>query len=95
MKATGVVRNVDNLGRVVLPKEIRRTLRIGVNDPVEFYTDGKGIYIKKYDTAGCAMQMLDNMERSIRLSETLMHQTTVDALLGKVQEMRIIVLKEE
>lgn len=53
MKATGIVRKVDELGRIVLPKELRRTLGIGEKDPMEIYTDGKGIILRKY-AHGCA-----------------------------------------
>ncbi|AHN20111.1 stage V sporulation protein T [Lysinibacillus sphaericus] len=49
MKATGIVRRIDDLGRVVIPKEIRRTLRIREGDPLEIYTDREGeIILKKY-----------------------------------------------
>ena len=49
MKATGVVRRIDDLGRVVIPKEIRRTLRIKEGDPLEIFTDREGqIILKKY-----------------------------------------------
>ncbi len=49
MKATGIVRRIDDLGRVVIPKEIRRTLRIREGDPLEIYTDREGqIVLKKY-----------------------------------------------
>lgn len=49
MKATGIVRRIDELGRVVIPKEIRRTLRIREGDPLEIYTDRDGeIILKKY-----------------------------------------------
>ena len=42
MKATGVVRRIDDLGRIVIPKEIRRTLRIKEGDPIEIFTDKEG-----------------------------------------------------
>ncbi|HBQ65211.1 MAG TPA: stage V sporulation protein T [Clostridiales bacterium] len=49
MKATGIVRRIDELGRVVIPKEIRRTLRIREGDPLEIYTDKDGeVILKKY-----------------------------------------------
>ncbi len=48
MKATGIVRRIDDLGRVVIPKEIRRTLGISLGDPLEVFTDGEGIYFKKW-----------------------------------------------
>ena len=51
MKATGIVRRIDDLGRVVIPKEIRRTLRIKEGDPLEIYKDHHGeVILKKYST---------------------------------------------
>ena len=53
MKATGIVRRIDELGRVVIPKEIRRTLRIRESDPLEIFTDRDGgIILKKYSPIG-------------------------------------------
>ena len=53
MKATGIVRRIDDLGRVVVPKEIRRTLRIREGDPLEIFTDREGkIILKKYSPVG-------------------------------------------
>ncbi len=53
MKATGIVRRIDDLGRVVIPKEIRRTLRIREGDPLEIFTDIDGqIVLKKYSPIG-------------------------------------------
>ena len=53
MRATGIVRRIDELGRVVIPKEIRRTLRIREGDPLEIYTDKDGeVILKKYSPIG-------------------------------------------
>lgn len=53
MKATGIVRRIDELGRIVIPKEIRRTLRIRESDPLEIFTDREGeIILKKYSPLG-------------------------------------------
>ena len=51
MKTTGIVRKVDELGRIVLPIELRRTLGIEVRDPIEIYFDGEKILLKKYAPA--------------------------------------------
>ena len=51
MKATGIVRKVDELGRIVLPIELRRTLGIEVRDPIEIYVDEEKILLKKYAPA--------------------------------------------
>ena len=53
VKATGIVRRIDDLGRVVIPKEIRRTMRIREGDPLEIYTDREGeVIFKKYSPIG-------------------------------------------
>ena len=69
MKATGIVRRIDDLGRVVVPKEIRRTLRIREGDPLEIFTDREGeIILKKYSPIGelslFAKQYADSMAQS-------------------------------
>ena len=68
MKATGIVRRIDDLGRVVIPKEIRRTMRIREGDPLEIYTgkDGEVIF-KKYSVLG------DLDEFSAAICETASH----------------------
>ena len=51
MKNTGIVRKVDDLGRIVLPKELRRTLRIDIKDALEIYVEEDKIILKKYEPA--------------------------------------------
>lgn len=48
MKNTGVVRKIDQLGRIVLPMELRRTMSIDIKDPLEIYVDGESIILRKY-----------------------------------------------
>ena len=48
MKATGIVRKVDDLGRIVIPIELRRTLDISIKDPVEIFADGEYVMLKKF-----------------------------------------------
>lgn len=69
MKATGIVRRIDDLGRVVIPKEIRRTLRIREGDPLEIYTDREGeVILKKYSLMGemgfFAQQFADSLAQT-------------------------------
>ena len=52
MKATGIVRRIDDLGRVVIPKEIRRTMRIREGDPLEIFTSNGEVIFKKYSPMG-------------------------------------------
>ena len=51
MKATGIVRRIDELGRVVLPIELRRTMHLEVRDPVEIFMEGDAIVLRKYEAA--------------------------------------------
>lgn len=51
MKSTGIVRDVDMLGRVVLPIELRRTLGIAIKDPLEIFVDGESIFLRKYQNS--------------------------------------------
>ena len=48
MKATGIVRRIDDLGRVVIPKEIRKKLNFNEDEPLEFFIDGENIILRKY-----------------------------------------------
>ncbi|ODA08704.1 AbrB/MazE/SpoVT family DNA-binding domain-containing protein [Paenibacillus polymyxa] len=54
MKATGIVRRIDDLGRVVIPKELRRVLGIKAGDPLEIFTDGNYVSFRKY-APGCSL----------------------------------------
>ena len=66
MKATGIVRRVDDLGRVVIPKEIRRTLRIREGDPLEIYTEKDGgVIFRKYSPMGDLQEFASQMCESI------------------------------
>lgn len=66
MKATGIVRRIDELGRVVVPKEIRRTLRIREGDPLEIFTDRDGeIILKKYSPLGELTQFAGQCAESL------------------------------
>ena len=69
MKATGIVRRIDDLGRVVIPKEIRRTMRIREGDPLEIFTDKDGeLIFKKYSPIGelgdFAAQICDSLRKT-------------------------------
>ena len=50
MKSTGIIRKVDELGRVVIPIELRNTLKIAEKDPIEIFVDGSSIILKKYES---------------------------------------------
>ena len=62
MKSTGIVRRVDDLGRIVLPKELRNVLNIAEKDPVEIYVDGNLIILQKYSPSCIFCGNSDNMK---------------------------------
>jgi len=69
LKATGIVRRIDELGRVVIPKEIRRTLRIREGDPLEIFTDREGeVILKKYSPIGELGDFAKEYAESLHLS---------------------------
>ena len=61
MKSTGIVRRIDDLGRVVIPKELRRTLHIKEGDPLELFVDGEYVCFKKYNTTELFVEALDDL----------------------------------
>lgn len=87
MKATGIVRRIDDLGRVVIPKEIRRTLRIREGDPLEIFTDKDGeVIFKKYSPIGelsdFAAQICDSLHKSTDGIVAVCDRDTVIAVAG-------------
>lgn len=87
MKATGIVRRIDDLGRVVIPKEIRRTMRIREGDPLEIYTDRDGeVIFKKYSPMGelgsFAAELAEALARTAGLSCAICDRDAVIAAAG-------------
>lgn len=87
MKATGIVRRIDDLGRVVIPKEIRRTMRIREGDPLEIFTDKDGeLIFKKYSPIGelsdFAAQICDSLRKSTDSIAAVCDRDTVIAIAG-------------
>lgn len=87
MKATGIVRRIDDLGRVVIPKEIRRTLRIREGDPLEIFTDKEGkIILKKYSPIGelneFATEYVESMYDSLGQVGLITDRDTIIAVAG-------------
>ena len=88
MKATGIVRRIDELGRIVIPKEIRRTLRIREGDPLEIYTDREGgIILKKYspigELAAFAHDFADSLSSTLGLTAVVCDRDTMLAASGE------------
>jgi AbrB family transcriptional regulator (stage V sporulation protein T) len=87
MKATGIVRRIDDLGRVVIPKEIRRTMRIREGDPLEIYTEKDGeVIFKKYSPMGelsdFAGQMCETLGKTTGCGTAIADRDTIISLCG-------------
>ena len=87
MKATGIVRRIDDLGRIVIPKEIRRTLRIRESDPLEIYTGAAGeVIFKKYspigELAAFAADYAEVLNRTVGISVIITDRDRVIAAAG-------------
>ena len=87
MKATGIVRRIDDLGRVVIPKEIRRTMRIREGDPLEIYTDHEGeVIFKKYspieELAETATQYAEAVNKACGISVVVVDRDIAVACAG-------------
>lgn len=61
MKATGIVRKVDDLGRIVIPKELRNVLEIAIKDPVEIFVEDEYVILHKYDPACCLCGSMEDI----------------------------------
>ena len=88
MKATGIVRRIDDLGRIVIPKEIRKTLRVREGEPLEIYTDREGqIILKKYSPMGemgtFAKQYAEALAKSSGYTVCISDKDTIIAASGQ------------
>lgn len=87
MKATGIVRRIDELGRVVIPKEIRRTLRIREGDPLEIFVDREGgVILKKYSPIGelgdFAKEYAESLHQAVGHISAICDKDTIIAVSG-------------
>lgn len=84
MKSTGIIRRIDDLGRVVIPKEIRRALRIREGDPLELFTVQGGVCFKKYNPISDARDIVKSLEEFLDDCDT---SPTRQALAEKIKEI--------
>lgn len=85
MKATGIIRRIDDLGRVVIPKEIRRTLRLREGDPMEIYTSDEGVTFKKYDYTQNVSSAISDLEFAVCQEDDIQNKNPI---LLKIKELR-------
>ena len=90
MKATGVVRRIDELGRIVIPKELRKTLRIKEGENLEIYIDGENIVLKKYSVMNnlddFAQELTDSIYGLLKKNILIMDRDSVIAASGDLKK---------
>ncbi|MGL6200614.1 MAG: AbrB/MazE/SpoVT family DNA-binding domain-containing protein [Lachnospiraceae bacterium] len=93
MKETGIIRKIDRMGRVVLPKELRWKYRINCGDMVEIYTDGDNILLRKYNQEENFMEQVEmlyetveHMEKEMEITKEL--QDYLKQIRGKLEKIQ-------
>ncbi|HDR7254287.1 TPA: AbrB/MazE/SpoVT family DNA-binding domain-containing protein [Bacillus pacificus] len=87
MKSTGIIRNIDPLGRIVVPMELRRTLGIQEKDPMEIFVDGESIILKKYNINGSCQITGEVSEENIELAggKLVLSPEGIDQVLAEIE----------
>ncbi|MES5957172.1 AbrB/MazE/SpoVT family DNA-binding domain-containing protein [Bacillus fungorum] len=88
MKSTGVTRKIDELGRIVLPKELRRTLGIAEKDPIEIFVEGEKIILQKYKSYGACTITGDIPEKNMSLAngQIVLSPEGAELLIKEIQQ---------
>lgn len=88
MKSTGVTRKIDELGRIVLPKELRRTLGIAEKDPIEIFVEGEKIILQKYKSYDACAVTGDISEKNIALAngKVVLSPEGAELLIKEIQK---------
>lgn len=84
MKATGIVRKVDELGRIVIPIELRRTMGIDIKDPLEIFVDGEKIILRKYEPTCIFSGSAENL---INFKGKMVSKDVLDELIASFDQI--------
>lgn len=87
MKSTGIIRNIDPLGRIVVPMELRRTLGIQVKDSMEIFVDGESIILQKYNPNGSCQITGEVSDGNIELAggKLVLSPEGIDQVLAEIE----------
>ena len=95
MKATGIIRRIDDLGRIVIPKEIRRHIRVGEGTPMEIFVTDEGVLLKKYYHEQCLLDVLNTVNEEVEeICEDLGPEKTGD-IRRHIREIQLILKNAE
>lgn len=91
MENRGIVRRVDDLGRIVIPKDMRRELGISDGDPMEMLMTDEGVLIRPYPCASGIMSYLRNLKTAI-MDDSYLKESDHEVMLGKLKELEHMLL---
>lgn len=91
MKETGMIRRMDDLGRIVIPKEVRRLLNLNEGDALEIFLHEQGVFYKKYDPAKPVKACLATLKEAVMDEPAIEH---VDEVLQKISELEGLLSQE-
>ena len=92
MRATGVIRKIDELGRLVVPKELRKAMRIKEGDGLEIFVEGEYILLKKYNYIKSITETLEELKSAINDEDSIKEKA---ALIAKADELGGLLKQEE
>lgn len=95
MKATGIVRRVDDLGRIVIPKEIRRTLGVTDGTPMELFTEGKKLIVQKYIPEMDFKNSVDDLRKVFYETEEFFDAETANKIEEYIKALTEILKESE
>lgn len=95
MKATGIIRRVDDLGRIVIPKEIRRQLKITEGTPMELYSDGNKVIFQKYVPEADMANAVDDLRVSFLQTEEFFDMETATKIKDHIKGLMEIIKESE
>ena len=95
MKATGIIRRVDDLGRIVIPKEVRRQLKITEGTPMELYTDGNKVIFQKYFPGTVLAKSVDDLRVAFLETEEHFDFETATKIKDHIKGLMEIVKESE
>jgi AbrB family transcriptional regulator, transcriptional pleiotropic regulator of transition state genes len=88
MKSTGIVRKVDELGRIVIPKELRNTLNIQIKDPIEIFVEDEKIILRKYESRLACLVTGEILDDNVALADgkIVLSRKAIEDLIEEVNE---------
>ncbi len=95
MKATGIVRRVDDLGRIVIPKEVRRQLGISEGTPMELYMEDGKVIFQKYNTSECIMERIKELQNALYEDESMFGNEKVRKAEEHIKALKEIFKEEQ